>query len=298
MHWQMHHQGAHHHRLNEAAGRRTEVAVALGGDPATTYSAIAPLPDDIDEMMFAGFLRRKPVELVPCKTVDLEVPANAEIVLEGYCEPGETCTEGPFGDHTGFYTPEETHPVFHVQCVTHRRDPIYPATIVGIPPQEDCHMGRGIERIFLPLVRKQLPEIVDMHLPWAGVFHNLVIISIRKRWPGHARKIMSAIWGLGQMMFSKVIVVVDDDTDVHDMGQVAWRVLNNIDPERDMQFTMGPIDVLDHASRLLGYGSKVGIDGTKKWPGEGYDRVWPEQVSMDEKTRALVDARWKDYGID
>jgi 4-hydroxy-3-polyprenylbenzoate decarboxylase len=262
------------------------------------YSGIAPLPDDLDEMMFAGFLRRKPVEMVKCKTVDLEVPANAEIVLEGWCEPGERRVEGPFGDHTGYYTPPEDYPVFRVQCVTHRRDPIYPATIVGKPPQEDCHMGRAVERIFLPIIRKQMSEIVDMHLPWEGVFHNLVIISIRKRWPGHARKIMNAVWGLGQMMFSKVVVVVDDDTDVHDLGQVAWRVLNNIDPERDMEFTMGPIDVLDHASRLPGYGSKVGIDGTRKWPGEGYTREWPAEIVMTDEVRALVSRRWKEYGIE
>ncbi len=249
------------------------------------YSAILPLPPDIDEMMIAGFLRSKPVEMVKCETVDLEVPANSEIVLEGYVELGELRREGPFGDHTGFYSLDDDYPVFHVTCVTHRKNPIYATTIVGPPPMEDFYMGKAIERIFLPLMRLQLPEVRDIAMPAEGIFHNLILVAIRKSYPGHARKVMHAIWGLGQAMFSKVIVVVDEDVDVQNFSEVAWKALNNIDPERDIQFVMGPIDSLDHASRLPNYGSKMGVDATRKWPEEGFTRRWPA-VMTDAGGRA------------
>jgi len=299
MHWQTHKQGAEHYRRRLAAGEETrmEVAVAIGADPATMFSAILPLPPDIDEMLFAGFLRGKPVEMVQCKTVDLQVPANAEIVLEGYVTLGELRTEGPFGDHTGFYSLEDDYPVFHVTAMTRRRDPIYATTIVGPPPMEDYYMGKTIERVFLPLMRLQIPEVVDMAMPAEGIFHNLMLISIKKSYPGHARKIMSAIWGLGQAMFTKCIVVVDDDVDVHNYSEVAWKALNNIDPERDIQFTMGPIDSLDHSSRLANYGSKMGVDATRKWPEEGFTRPWPDVLEMDADVKARVDGLCRKLGI-
>jgi 4-hydroxy-3-polyprenylbenzoate decarboxylase len=297
MHWQTHKHGAWHATKAKQRGERVPVAVSIGCDPAVVFSAIVPLPDDLDEMIFAGFLRRKPVEMVRCETVDLEVPANAEIVLEGYVDPTELRTEGPFGDHTGFYSLADEFPVFHLTCVTHRRNPIYQTIIVGKPPQEDCHMGTAVERIFLPVIKKQLPEIVDMHLPWAGVFHNLMIVAIEKRWPGHARKVMNAIWGTGQMMFTKCIVVVDHDTNVRDMQEVAWKALNHIDPERDIQFTLGPVDTLEHASRLPDFGSKMGIDATRKWPSEGFDRPWPEEIRMSSEIVERVARRWKEYGF-
>jgi len=299
MHWQTHKQGAEHYRRMVAEGKQTRmpVAVAIGSDPAAMYSAILPLPPDLDEMMIAGFLRGSPVEMVKCQTVDLEVPANSELVLEGYVELGELRTEGPFGDHTGYYSLADQYPVFHVTCVTERRDPIYATTIVGPPPMEDFYMGKAIERIFLPLMRMQIPEVRDMCMPAEGVFHNLMLISIRKSYPGHARKVMSAIWGLGQAMFTKVIVVVDEDVDVQNVSEVAWRALNNIDPERDVQFTMGPIDSLDHASRLVNYGSKMGIDATRKWPGEGFTREWPEVLKMPHDVKARVAEMWKQAGL-
>ncbi len=295
MHWQTHKQGAEHFRRMRTRGetKRMDVAVAIGADPATMYSAILPLPPDLDEMMIAGFLRGKPVEMVKCETSDLEVPANSEIVLEGYVELGELRTEGPFGDHTGFYSLEDDYPVFHVTCVTHRNNPVYATTIVGPPPMEDFYMGRAIERIFLPLMRLQLPEIRDVAMPAEGIFHNLILVSIRKSYPGHARKVMHAIWGLGQAMFSKVIVVVDEDVDVQDVSEVAWKALNNIDPERDIQFVMGPVDSLDHASRLPNYGSKMGVDATKKWPQEGFTRPWPGVIRMSDQVRKRVDQMWK-----
>lgn len=298
MHWQVHKVGAQHLRtLKRAGGGRLEVAVAIGGDPVTTFAAILPLPDDLDEMMLAGFIRGKPVEMVRCETVDVEVPANAEIVLEGYVDTDEQRTEGPFGDHTGYYTLEDEFPVFHVTCVTHRKKPIYQTTIVGKPPMEDCWMGEAIERIFLPIMRRQLPEVVDYHLPFAGVFHNLMVISIKKNYPGHARKIMNAIWSLPQAQFTKCIVVVDDDTDVRDLNQVVWRVLNNIDPERDIQFMLGPVDQLDHAARLQSYGSKMGIDGTRKWKSEGFTRNWPKELEMSEEVRRRIDSIWGKLGL-
>jgi 4-hydroxy-3-polyprenylbenzoate decarboxylase len=299
MHWQTHKQGAEHYRRRVAEGKsaRMDVAVAIGSDPATMYSAILPLPPDLDEMMIAGFLRGSAVEMVKCQTVDLEVPANAEIVLEGYVELGELRTEGPFGDHTGYYSLADEYPVFHVTCVTQRKEPVYATTIVGPPPMEDFYMGKAIERIFLPLMRMQIPEIRDMCMPAEGIFHNMMLVSIRKSYAGHARKVMSAIWGLGQAMFTKCIVVVDEDVDVQNISEVAWRALNNIDPERDIQFTMGPIDSLDHASRLINYGSKMGIDATKKWPGEGFTRPWPDVIRMSPDVKKRVDELWKKAGL-
>jgi 4-hydroxy-3-polyprenylbenzoate decarboxylase len=274
---------------------RMDVAVAIGTDPALTFSAIVPAPPDVEEFIIAGFLRQKPVELVKCETVDLEVPADAEIILEGYVNLDELRTEGPFGDHTGFYSLEDSYPVFHVTCVTHRKDPIYATTIVGKPPMEDGWMGKAVERIFLPLMKLTIPELVDINLPLEGVFHNLMIVSIRKSYPGQARKVMSAIWSLGQAMFTKCILVVDEDVNVHDIGEVTLKVLNNIDPERDIQFTLGPVDSLDHASRLPNYGSKMGVDATRKWASEGFARPWPDEITMDVKTKALVDSKWKTF---
>jgi 4-hydroxy-3-polyprenylbenzoate decarboxylase len=281
---------------------KMDVAVAIGTDPALTFSAIVPAPPDVEEFLIAGFLRQKPVELVKCETVDLEVPADAEIVLEGYVNLDELRTEGPFGDHTGFYSLEDQYPIFHVTCITHRKDPIYATTIVGKPPMEDAWMGKAVERIFLPLMKLTIPELVDVNLPIEGVFHNLMIVSIRKSYPGQARKVMNAIWSLGQAMFTKCILVVDEDVNVHDLGEVTLRVLNNIDPERDIQFTLGPVDSLDHASRLPNYGSKMGIDATRKWSTEGFTRPWPDEIVMDAKTRSVVDQKWKtlakELGID
>ncbi len=279
-------------------GSRMEVAVSIGSDPATTFSAIVPAPPEIEEYLIAGFLRGKAVEIVKCETVDLEVPANAEIVLEGYVELGEMRTEGPFGDHTGFYTMQDEYPVFHITCITHRKDPIYAATIVGKPPMEDAWMGKAVERVFLPMMKMTIPEIIDINLPAEGVFHNLMLVSIRKSYPGQARKVMAAIWSLGQAMFTKCIVVVDEDCDVQDIGEVTLRVTNNIDPERDIQFIFGPIDSLDHASRLPNYGSKMGIDATRKWKAEGFDRPWPAMLEMDRETKTRVDSIWKKLGID
>ena len=273
---------------------KMEVAIAIGTDPAVTFSAIVPAPPDVEEYLIAGFLRGAPVELVKCETVDLEVPASSEIVLEGHVHLDELRTEGPFGDHTGFYSLEDLYPVFHLSCVTHRKDPIYATTIVGKPPQEDAYMGKAVERIFLPLMKLTIPELVDVNLPIEGVFHNLMIVSIKKSYPGQARKVMNAIWSLGQAMFTKCVIVVDEDVDVQDIGDVTLKVLNHIDPERDIQFTLGPIDSLDHASRLPNYGSKMGIDATRKWAGEGFTRPWPDEILMDAKTQSLVDGKWKD----
>jgi 4-hydroxy-3-polyprenylbenzoate decarboxylase len=299
MHWQTHKQGAEHYRrlASEGKSKRMDVAVAIGADPAVIFAAILPLPPDIDEMIFAGFLRCKPVEMVKCETVDLEVPAESEIVLEGYLDLGELRTEGPFGDHTGFYSLEDEYPVFHVTCITQRKRPLYVATIVGPPPMEDFYMGKAIERIFLPLMKLQLPEVREMSMPAEGVFHNLIIVSIRKSYPGHARKVMHAIWGLGQAMFSKCIVVVDEDVDVHNAREVAWKALNNIDPERDIEMVMGPVDSLDHASRLPNYGSKMGVDATRKWPQEGFTRPWPNVIRMDETVVRRVDSLWRKAGL-
>jgi 4-hydroxy-3-polyprenylbenzoate decarboxylase len=297
MHWHMHKDGAAHFRKAEALGRKLPVAVAVGSDPAVMYSSSAPLPPDVDEMLLAGFLRKSPVEMVPCETVPLEVPANSEIVLEGYCEPGERRPEGPFGDHTGYYSLVDEFPVFHVACVTMRKDAVYPATIVGKPPMEDCFMGKATERIFLPLMKKQLPEIVDINLPLEGVFHNIAVVSIDKRYPGHSRKVMYALWGMGQMSFTKMIVVVDKWVDVQDLSEVVWRIGNNVDPKRDVVIVEGPLDVLEHASDIPAYGGKLGIDATKKLPSEGFKRKWPPDIVMSPEIKALVDRRWKEYGL-
>jgi len=272
---------------------KMEVAVAIGTDPALTFSAIVPAPPEVEEYLIAGFLRQSPVELVKCETVDLEVPAASEIVLEGYVNLDELRMEGPFGDHTGFYSLPDLYPVFHLTCVTHRNNPIYATTIVGKPPQEDVYMGKAVERIFLPLMKLTIPELVDVNLPIEGVFHNLMIVSIRKSYPGQARKVMNAIWSLGQAMFTKCVIVVDEDVNVQDIGEVTLKVLNHIDPERDIQFTLGPVDSLDHASMLPNFGSKMGIDATRKWESEGFARPWPDEILMDEKTKSVVNNKWK-----
>ena len=282
MHWQRHKGGAQHYRVAERLGRRLDVAVALGPEPVLPYCATAPMPEGLDELLLAGFLARRRIEMVKCVTVDLEVPARSQIVLEGYVEPGERRREGPFGDHTGLYSQPDDFPVFHLTCITQRKKPVYLTTVVGVPPMEDYYLGLASERIFLPMIRKTLPEIVDMHFPAAGIFHNLVIVSIDKRYPGHARKIMNAFWGLGQLMFSKTIVVVDRDVDVHDPNQVAWIVGTHMDPLRDVQMTKGPVDDLDDAADFPAYGGKMGIDATKKWASEGYTRSWPARVATTE----------------
>jgi len=278
-------------------GRYMEVAIALGGDPATIYAATAPLPPGLDELIFAGFLRGAPVEVVRAQTVDLVVPAHAEFILEGTVSATETRLEGPFGDHTGFYSGADEYPVIHIKAITRRKNPLYPATIVGRPPMEDCFLGKATERIFLPLIKLQLPEIADINMPCEGVFHNCVIVSIKKEYPGHARKVASALWGMGQMMFAKVIIVVEDEVDVQNLSEVAWRAFGNTDPERDIFFTKGPLDVLDHSSPVALYGSKMGIDATRKWKEEGHERPWPEEIKMTEEVKALVTRRWKEYGF-
>jgi len=299
MHWHIHKHGARHFEEARELGKPLEVAVALGGDPVLAYAASAPLPDNIEEYLFAGFLRREAVELVKARTVELEVPASAEIVLEGYVDPREPLRrEGPFGDHTGYYSLEDDYPVFHVQAVTRRRKAVYPATVVGQPPMEDYWIGYATERIFLPLLRLAVPEIVDYHMPPEGVFHNLVFVSIRKRYPGQAFKVMHALWGQGLMMLAKVIVVLDEDVDLKNPAEAWWAALNNIDPRRDTIFSPGPADALDHASVLPHFGSKMGIDGTRKLPAEGFTRPWPERIKMTEEVREKVDRIWKELGID
>jgi 4-hydroxy-3-polyprenylbenzoate decarboxylase len=294
MHWQIHKDGRADYLFTEG---RMEVAVALGLDPITAYSASAPLPKHIDELMVAGFLRGEPVELVQGITVGLEVPAAAEIVLEGFIDKGELAEEGPFGDHTGYYTPAEPFPVFNVTAVTMRRDAIYPSIVVGKPPQEDAWLGKATERIFLPAVRMTVPEIVDYDLPVAGAFHNLCIVSIKKAFPGHARKVMHAIWGLGMLSLTKGIVVVDEHVDVHDYAAVMFYVGANVDPKRDVVITEGPLDHLDHAPTLQFLGGKIGIDATAKGPLEGA-REWPPEIEMSAEVQALVDRRWSEYGLE
>jgi 4-hydroxy-3-polyprenylbenzoate decarboxylase len=300
MHWQTQKHGAEHFRRAKAKNPegRIPVSVVIGADPATALAGMLPIPPDLDEMMFAGFLRREPVEMAPCETNDLDVPANAEIVLEGYVNLNEMRTEGPFGDHTGFYSLEGEYPIFHVECVTRRKEPIYLTTVVGPPPQEDFYMGHAVERIFLPVMKMQYPEIVDVAMPAEGIFHNLMIVAIRKSYPGHARKIMNAIWSLGQAMFTKVIVVVDHDVNIHDYSEVVWKALCALDPERDVQFSLGPVDTLDHAARMQDFGSKMGIDATRKWASEGFTRPWPDEILMDEATKKRIDALWKSLGLD
>lgn len=298
MHWHIHKNGAENFRAHAALGKdRIEVAVAIGTDPALTYAATAPLPKDIDEMVFAGMLRKKSVELVKCETVDVEVPASSEIVLEGYVRMDELRREGPFGDHTGFYSLADDYPVFHITCITHRKNPIYPATIVGKPPMEDCYLAKATERIFLPMLQMQMPEIVDIHLPFSGVFHNCAMVSIRKAYPQQAKKVMHAIWGLGQMMFTKMIIVVDAHVDVQSEQEVWWRVFNNIDAKRDFVLVEGPLDALDHASPQPKWGTKVGIDATRKWPEEGHARPWPDEIEMCEDVKRAVDLKWEALGL-
>jgi 4-hydroxy-3-polyprenylbenzoate decarboxylase len=301
MHWQTQKHGAEHFRRarRKFGTGRMEVAVAIGSDPATVFSSVIPAPPDLDELLLAGFLRREPVELVKCETIDLEVPANAEIVLEGYVDLNEFRREGPFGDHTGFYSLADDFPVFRITCITHRKDPVYLTTIVGPPPEEDYFMGHAIERILLPIIKLQFPEIVDLHMPAEGIFHNLMIVSIRKSYPGQARKVMNAIWSLGQAMFTKCLVVVDEDVDVHNPGEVVWKALCAVDPERDVQFTLGPVDTLDHAARLPDFGSKMGIDATRKWPAEGYTSgPWPDEIKMDPQVKQRVSLRWRSFGLE
>jgi 4-hydroxy-3-polyprenylbenzoate decarboxylase len=296
MHWQRHKQGRAHAK---AWGDKIPVAVAIGADPGLTYAATAPLPPVLDEFAFAGLLRGKPVELVRAKTVDINVPAHAEFVLEGYVDNTDLRTEGPFGDHTGVYSLADQYPTFHVTCITHRRDPIYAATVVGKPPMEDAWIGKATERIFLPLLQMVLPEVVDMNLPVEGGFHNLAIVSIKKQYPGHAKKVMNALWGLGHMMMlTRVLVIVDDDIDVQDTRSVAWFVLNNLAAERDVVMMPGPVDDLDHGSYTVAYGTKIGIDATRKDAAEGYHREWPPDMIMDDRTRDLVTKRWREYGLD
>lgn len=299
MHWQTHKVGAHHYRVSqERQAEKLPVAVALGGDPATIWTGSVPLPPDMDEMAVAGFIREEGVELVKARTVDLLVPAQAEIVLEGYVIPGEEQPEGPFGDHTGYYSMEDNYPVFHVTTLTRRRTPIYPTTFVGRPPTEDHWMGKVTERMFLPMIRTILPEVVDINMPAEGVFHNLVIVSIKKEYPGQARKVMYGLWGMGLMSLAKAIVVVDHFVNVQNPSEVTWRVANNINPDRDLVMVNGPLDDLDHASPTPKFGSKLGIDATQKGPLEGYHRGWPPDIEMSPEIKALVDRKWRDYGIE
>lgn len=301
MHWQRHKGGASHYRKHKELGiKRMPVVVALGADPATMYTPTAPLPPAIDEYLFSGFLRRKPLQVTNATSSDLRIPAEADFVLEGYVDTTEDhAMEGPFGDHTGFYTPADLFPYFHVERITHRRNAVYPSTIVGIPPMEDFYLGGATERIFLPLLKITLPEVVDYHMPAEGIFHNLVLVSIKKEYPGHARKVMNGLWGQGLMSLAKVIVIVDHNIDVRNAPVAWWYALNNIDPERDVVFTFGPADDLDHAARGPAYGSKMGIDGTAKWPEEGVTRVqpWPEVIGMDPDVKKRVDAMWGKLGL-
>ncbi len=298
VHWQRHKGGAEHERkAREQAKEKIPAAIVLGGDPASMWCASAPLPPNIDEYLLAGWLRGKPVEFVKCVSQPLEAPAQAEIVIEGYVDPNEHAPEGPFGDHTGYYTPVEPFPVFHVTAITHRRQPVYPTTIVGIPPVEDVYMGKATERLFLPLLRLFVPEVLDYHMPAEGVFHNLVILKIRKRFPGHARKVIFAVWGLGLLMLAKAVVVVDEWVDVHNLSQVAWQALGNVDWSHDVVIVDGPTDHLDHASYRHSFGGKIGVDATAKGPDEGYTRGWPEVARMDEATLRLVEEKWSQYGV-
>ena len=299
MHWHIHKNGAENFRDTKAKGSdKIEAAVAIGTDPVLTYAATAPLPRDIDEMVFAGFLRHKSVEMVKCKTVDIEVPAHAEIILEGYVKTDELRREGPFGDHTGYYSLADDYPVFHITAITHRKNPIYAATIVGKPPMEDCYIAKATERIFLPLLQQMLPEVVDINMPLEGVFHDCVIVSIKKQFPMHARKVMHALWGMGQMMNVKMIIVVDAHVNVQDLKEVWWRVYNNIDAKHDLEIVEGPLDVLDHSSPMAKWGAKLGIDATKTWAEEGHSREWPDEINMSDSIKARVDAKWRELGLD
>ncbi|MFH2045126.1 MAG: menaquinone biosynthesis decarboxylase [Pseudomonadota bacterium] len=297
MHWQYNKDGTRHFDKYKNLNRRMDVAVALGGSPSVTYAATAPLPPDIDELVFAGFLDSKPVEIVKAKTVDLYVPAESDFVIEGYVDPAEERIEGPFGDHTGFYSAADIYPVFHITAVTCRNDAIYPTTIVGKPPMEDCYMAKATERIFLTLLKFVFPEIVDMELPLEGVFHNCALVSIDKKHPGQAKKIISALWGIGQMSSTKFIAVFDKDINLQDSSTVVWKLLNNVDPKRDLIFSEGPLDALDHSAPFANFGGKMGIDATRKTREEGMGRDWPEEIVMSEDIKEKVTKRWKEYGF-
>ncbi len=297
MHWHLHKDGKEIYDQYRKLGQKMPVAVAIGCDPSIIYSATAPLPKMIDEMLFAGFIRKKSVPMVKCITNDLYVPADAEFILEGYVDLDELREEGPFGDHTGYYSLKDMFPVFHIEKMTRKKHPVYPATIVGKPPMEDCYMAKATERIFLPFLKMTCPEIVDMNLPLEGVFHNCAIVSIKKRFPKHAHKVMNALWGMGQMMYTKMIIILDENIDVHDLSTVAWKVFNNIDAKRDLVISEGPLDTLDHASDTKHYGHRLGIDATKKWPSEGHVRPWPDDIEMSSEIKDMVDEKWDKYGI-
>ena len=297
MHWHLHKDGAHFFQKYKEQGKRMPVAVALGCDPAVIYASTAPLPEGVWEMIFAGFLRNKRAQVCKATLSDLLVPADAEFVLEGYVDPNESRLEGPFGDHTGYYSLTDHYPVFHLERITRRRNPVYPATIVGPPPKEDCWMGKATERLFLPLLKQLCPEIVDLAMPFEGVFHNCIIVSIDKRFPGHARKTMNFLWGLGQMMYAKCIIVVDKEVNPQNSSEVAWRAFNNVDARRDLVLSDGPLDALDHSSPLAFFGCRVGIDATRKGPSEGHMRPWPSPLVMDSEIEELVKQRWKEYGF-
>jgi 4-hydroxy-3-polyprenylbenzoate decarboxylase len=297
MHWHMHHDGARHFRMYQKRGEKMPLAIVLGGESVLPYVATAPLPPGIEELLFAGFLNDGGIEIVPCRTIPLEVPANAEIVIEGFVDPTEKLMEGPFGDHTGFYSLADWYPAYHVTAITHRKNPIYPTTVVGKPPMEDYYLGKATERIFLPLLRTIVPDILDYNLPISGVFHNCAFIKIRKEYPYQARRVMHAIWGAGQMSFTKFIIVVDENVNVHDEQDVLFHLFSNCDPRRDSEIVHGPVDILDHASPELGAGSKIGFDATVKWPAEGKVRTWPTELEVDQKTHELIERRWKEYGL-
>jgi len=297
MHWQYNKDGNRHFDKYKSRGKRMEVAVALGGSPLVTYAATAPLPPDIDELLLAGFIGSKPIEIIRAKTIDIFVPAESDFVLEGYVDPNEDRIEGPFGDHTGFYSPADRYPVFHVTCITCRHDAVYPATIVGKPPMEDCYMAKATERIFLPAIKMIIPEIVDMELPMEGVFHNCALIAIDKKFPGQAKKVISALWGLGQMASTKYIAVFDKDIDLRDSRTVVWKLLNNVDPKRDLMVSEGPLDALDHSAPYPNFGGKMGIDATRKTREEGMGREWPDEIKMSEEIIEKVNSRWKEYGF-
>jgi 4-hydroxy-3-polyprenylbenzoate decarboxylase len=297
MHWHLHKDGAHFFQKYRERKERMPVAVAMGCDPAVIYAATAPLPEGVWELLFAGFLRGKGAEFCKATLSDILVPADAEFILEGYVDPVESRLEGPFGDHTGFYSLQDEYPVFHLERITRRKNPVYPATIVGIPPKEDCWMAKATERLFLPLLKQLCPEIVDMAMPFEGVFHNCVIVSIQKRFPGHARKVMNFLWGMGQMMYTKCIIVVDDEVNPQNSSEVAWRAFNNVDGKRDLVLSDGPLDALDQSSPLPRYGTRIGIDATRKGPDEGHTRPWPAPLVMEESVAELVKQRWKEYGF-
>lgn len=297
MHWHLHKDGKEIYEKYRKLGKKMPVSVAIGCDPATIYAASAPLPKMIDEMIFAGFLRKSPLEIVKSVTNDIYVPANAEFILEGYVDLDEQRLEGPSGNHTGYYSISDMYPVFHIEKITRKKNPVYPTTIVGKPPMEDCYLGKATERIFLPLIKVQYPEIIDMNFPLEGVFNNCIIVSIKKAYPKHAQKIMNDLWGLGQTRYTKMIIVVDENIDPQDISTVAWKVFNNIDPKRDLVISDGPLDSLDHASNTPNYGSRLGIDATKKWPTEGHTRSWPAEIVMSKEIKEMVDKRWKEYGI-